>query len=417
MGLAHSPRIITNELTLYLDAANQKSYPDYNIVSYSQDYTNAYWTKTGTNFLGVTTQLAPDGTNTATTVTDNNTTYSNLSRTIAVPNDGATYNISIYIKKTTGGTSPTCGFNCGFDTGGTSVSFTPRFNTDLGTSNYSGTITSENNNYWRWSFTVTNNNSGNTNMYVQFFPATGPYVAPIVNNDTATTTGSKTIWGLQVTKGTDVLSYNMTVASRYTTWYDLSGQGNTSTIYNFPSFTSSTNANLQFDGTLGYAEVPSNIVIPDIGAFSVGFVYQLTAEGRGGIFNRYESTPFNGFSLGQGASSSWTATISSAATYTGITATFTYPTFNTWYFDCVTFNGSDTLIGYRNGSLHTTATGSAISNLSTQGVRTNFRIAKRANTVGDNLPCKVGIVSVYSRALTAAEVAQNYYAVRKRFGI
>ena len=69
--------IIDSSLILYMDAGNPKSYPNYNLLQYTQDYTHSSWIKIAVN-LPSTNNLAPDGTNTATFLREDNTPNSRL---------------------------------------------------------------------------------------------------------------------------------------------------------------------------------------------------------------------------------------------------------------------------------------------------------------------------------------------------
>jgi len=201
-----------------------------------------------------------------------------------------------------------------------------------------------------------------------------------------------------------------------TTWTDLSGNGEDFSLYNTPTYSSDNSGILAFDGVNEYAAADTAKVIPDTGAFSVIFAFALTGTGgRGGIFERNPNSPYNGFSLGQGGPDVWNAAVSSTSTYAdGLYVNFTYPTTNVFYVDVVTYDGGNTLKGYRNGVIVDTDTDIVQGNLSTQGTRDNMEIGRRTTSY---LPCKVGYIQVYSKALTATEVLQNYNATKGRFGL
>ena len=197
-----------------------------------------------------------------------------------------------------------------------------------------------------------------------------------------------------------------------TTWTDLSGNGNNGTLVNGVGY---SNGALSFDGIDDYGSVTTGI--PDTGDFTIGFIYQLTGTGgRGGLFERKPSLPYNGFSFGQGGSSNWAFTVSGTSDFNNlIQVFFTYPTTNTWYYDVGIYSNGNTVTNYRNGSFINSTTGVSQGNLSTQGTRTNFLIANRDNIT--SLPCKVAQVSIYNKALTASEVQQNFNATKSRFGL
>ena len=200
-----------------------------------------------------------------------------------------------------------------------------------------------------------------------------------------------------------------------TTWTDLSGNSNNGTLVNGVGYNGSNLGSLSFDGIDDYGSVTTGI--PDTGDFTIGFIYQLTGTGgRGGLFERKPSLPFNGFSFGQGGSNDWSFTVSGTSDYNNlIQVFFTYPTTNTWYYDVGIYSNGNTVTNYRNGSFINSTTGVSQGNLSTQGTRTNFLIANRDNFTP--LPCIVSQVSIYNKALTSSEVQKNFNALRGRFGL
>ena len=175
------------------------------------------------------------------------------------------------------------------------------------------------------------------------------------------------------------------------------------------------NCYLDFDGTDDKADCGS--ITPDTGDFTIEFIFQLTGNGgRGGLFERKASSPYNGFSLGQGGSANWAFTVSGTSSFSNnLQSTWTYPTLNVWYHDVAVYSGGNTITIYRNGSFVASTTGTSQGNLSTQGARTNFLIANRDNLT--SLPCKVGVVRVYNKALSAAEIKSNFNQLRGRFGL
>jgi hypothetical protein len=141
------------------------------------------------------------------------------------------------------------------------------------------------------------------------------------------------------------------------------------------------------------------------------------STGRGGVFERQGAIPYNGFTLGQGAPAHWAFTVSgtSDAGSNQLAAYWTYPTLNTWYHDVGVYSGGDTITIYRNGAFAGSDSGVNQGNLSTQGTRGNFLIANRDNL--SRLPCKIGLVRVFNKALTAQQVKENFNQQRNRFKI
>ena len=189
-----------------------------------------------------------------------------------------------------------------------------------------------------------------------------------------------------------------------TTWYDLSAEDNDGTLENGPTFDS--DGWFDFDGVDDFVQMASNIT-PSTGAFSMEFLYQISSTGgRGGMFERKPTSPYNGVTLGQGGSNNWAFSVNNGSQ--SVTYNATYPTTNTWYHDVGVYNGVNTVTFYRNGVLLGTTTGSTLGNLDTGGTRDNLRLMRRDSNSSE-LAGKVASSKVYTEQLSTAEVLQNYY--------
>lgn len=128
-------------------------------------------------------------------ITDNNETSSlSINNSIDILNNNNTYVLSVYIKKILGNTV-FCGFNCKFSGGIEPIELEARFNSDTGVASIGSS--EELNEWWRWQFPITNNNTGNTTLAFNFLPATG-YIS---SGDNPTATGSATISSMQLELG------------------------------------------------------------------------------------------------------------------------------------------------------------------------------------------------------------------------
>ena len=212
-----------------------------NLLTYSEQFDNGVWSAIGAKNVTTNTHIAPDGTLTADTLTDNsNVAFQGIGQGVTVPVNTATYVATMYVRKTSGGTSATFGVNLGI-TGGTSVSVTPRLNTDTGVViSGSGTAVSAGD-YWLFTCSVANNGTaGNVNLSMAIYPATSSHN---VSGDSAAATGSAVIWGADLRPaniGSAIPSYQR-IADQYT--YDSNG---------FPSY-------LRFDGVDDSMYTPASI--------------------------------------------------------------------------------------------------------------------------------------------------------------
>lgn len=395
MAIKYNTSIVRSGLVLHLDAANAKSYKNYNLATYSQDFANAVWSKS-TGLITASALLAPDGTYTATTLTDDDTVnYESFSRGFIVQNDSASYNISVFIKKTTGGTSSRTGFNVFLSEGSTTKPYNIRFNADTGvaTGGDSNLVTSETNNYWRLSFTVSNNSTGNTALTISYFPATGVYNG----SDVTTATGSHTVWGLQITRGAELLPYKTNVNDNTNTWSDLSGLGNNGTLTNGPIYNSSNNGTMVFDGVNDYVTTPFATTSGQAVTYC-GWLYstETTAAYRNFVDSASVRPMIWWNTSGQ---------IEFDAAYYTTTAVYR----NQWVYVVLSKPvGSSSASYYVNGVL--VGTGTAYT---TPAVTpTWFNRAAGLTWKGNS-----SMVNVYNRVLSDIEISQNFEALRGRYGI
>ena len=211
-----------------------------------------------------------------------------------------------------------------------------------------------------------------------------------------------------------------------TTWADLSGNGNTGTLTNGPTYSSANGGSIVFDGTNDYIQANVNTTSLDGDpSFTVDmFVRRRTGTNIGG------NAGFWGIGgTGQGnAISGWTPTANlihiDVYDSTRLATSQYYPE-GQFLHIAWTKNGAGTettnVKCYINGvetSLTKTrnATRTNQFNTSTNGVGICLgRIV--ANEANYHAPIDIGSFKVYNRALSATEILQNFNALRGRFGI
>jgi len=195
-----------------------------------------------------------------------------------------------------------------------------------------------------------------------------------------------------------------------TTWTDLSGNGNTGTLQNGSSYSSTNGGSIVFDGTNDYVSGIGNFGNPQQFTFEFwAYPTELNIDGN----NNYRrilrakgasSNDFNSILLEQSGNIGFrvpggaTANIQASG----------YSSANQWGCCVCTYDQSNKKV-YFNGNLTQTA--------AEAGITVDFGSSQLVDQNGQTFKGNIPIVRVYSKALSAAEVAQNYNALKGRFGL
>jgi len=207
------------------------------------------------------------------------------------------------------------------------------------------------------------------------------------------------------------------------TWTDLSGNSNTATLTASPTYDSSNSGSLLFNGSTQWATItnPSTLRNQD---FTVSIWFKpatqssaikslidfdhsgspaqgLVMQSEDAITNKYwyfasydgaAFQPVGNFGAGKGMQ--FTSSVWQNFVYTKSGTSF---------------------IGYRNGTQTFTATAAnaTVSYLSSR----NMRIAAAISTAGREFNGNISQVLMYNRAISAAEITQNYNALKDRYGL
>jgi hypothetical protein len=207
------------------------------------------------------------------------------------------------------------------------------------------------------------------------------------------------------------------------TWYDLSKNNYSGTLTNSPTWNSA--GYFSFDGTNDYVNF-GDVLDPGTNSWSISILTYPLANAPSGNNTFMVSKAVNGasnyrYGLGVTANTtiprafieptSGTAILSVGSTNMGI---------NSWSFITAVYNRSGNLSIYKNETLVSAAD---ISSASGQNFNTNHPFRVGAYTDPDNTTPllfyngRISLVSVHFKALTTAEINQNFNAVRGRYGI
>lgn len=216
-----------------------------------------------------------------------------------------------------------------------------------------------------------------------------------------------------------------------TTWYDLSGNNLNGTLINGPTYSGTgTSTIITTDGTDDYIEVLDNSLL-DFGAnnFTVEFWFKKLAATTG-YDNIWGPNKWN--TGGSGGTNEWSLAIGEGSAGTGESVAFVIesgtsiyvtPFYNltnalTQYHQLVGIRNGNKLELYLDGSqLYSNTPAGFTTSVSVNNISgRNLRIANSAmNNYYTNVSSAV--VRIYSKALSATEVLQNFNFYRSRYGI
>ena len=206
-----------------------------------------------------------------------------------------------------------------------------------------------------------------------------------------------------------------------TTWSDLSRNTNNGTLVNGPGYSSTNSGNITFDG------VDDNVVLGNV--LNIGlnswtlscWVKLNTGSGTMGIVGKTSQRSY------VGRYAIWIESNLINSIFQP-TSNFTITTSVTPYVDgrfhniCLTINRT----GFMTLYIDSSSVGTPVDVSSTSGVNLNastdyFYVGAYGNSTGQTpalfLNGNIAQTVVYNRALSAAEVLQNYNATRTRFGL
>jgi len=212
-----------------------------------------------------------------------------------------------------------------------------------------------------------------------------------------------------------------------TTWTDLSGNGKTGTLTNGPTYNSSNGGSIVFDRENDYVVLTNSYSSPSLPTgSSARTVISCFKTGASFSGQTYEHILHYGFTDYDSAYGIALLNISgsfyiSNHTWAGTSYFTNFPvSTNTIYYVATTYNNSSTPRNtfFVNGTFGTTgfAQGRTADYVINTGTAFQLYLGARI-AVAELFGGNIYFAQVYNRALTAAEVSQNYNAFRGRYGL
>lgn len=209
-----------------------------------------------------------------------------------------------------------------------------------------------------------------------------------------------------------------------TIWRDISGNNNSGSLINGPTFSSDNGGCIVFDGTNDYVELGD---VLDLGAnnLTINAWVKLAPSPNNNmyIFSKSRAAAQNyryGFTINQ--SKVGTFFQGNGGSDIGPLGNTVLST-NTWYMVTTVINRSSNITMYVNGIVETLTGNNTISQWNNLDFQSNNPARIGSYTSGDNtspilfFKGSISMVQLYFDDLTQSEVLQNYNATKTRFGL
>lgn len=416
MAISGGPNIIDNGLVLSVDAADVYTPVNRNLLSYTNDLSNASWAKIRCQITSSAT-IAPDGTNTAfaLTITDSTGLVRLSQSPISGSISGGPFTFSIYAKQnfvsaslldtgiynisTTSGSEPSYDILNNFAVTGPN-----------GTWVTNRSVNSVGNGWYRIATTATIPNNSVWYLFLDIESGTGNKI----NGQ------SLYLWGPQFEYGNLATDYQpVTTTTR--TWPNLIDQNSTATLTNNPTVDLTSNKNIVFDGVddivIGYNNILSNTNNCTLEMFvnvnTITNYGQLFYIGNSSFNHNIPYVCFctltspNRFSFSTNSTSGGSRLVHLVSD--------TNFTTGSWH-HCVGTMGDGLLKLYIDNNFIGSYTLPANYIADIGGQSTYIGGGLSTGFVTD-VNCRVGIARAYNRSLTPSEISQNFYALKSRFNI
>jgi hypothetical protein len=203
-----------------------------------------------------------------------------------------------------------------------------------------------------------------------------------------------------------------------TTWRDLSGNNNSGSLVNGPTFSSDNNGSIVIDGVNDCVTVPTNSTLQPTTSLTLESVFKISSYANGNFVAVYSGDAGGsyvkyGFRLL--TSGGVSAYINPVNTAFFVTSNINI-TLNTWIHATLTYDGTLLKI-YINGNFANSTAVTGTMDYTTYGSPYYLNIGRKNNVDGGYFGGNFSLVKFYNRSLSVSEVLQNYNAQKSRFNL
>ena len=198
-----------------------------------------------------------------------------------------------------------------------------------------------------------------------------------------------------------------------TTWTDLSGNSNTGTLTNGPTFSAGNMGSIVFDGVDDYISGTNNSSLQLLNDLTIGAWVKLGSGGNAsqGIFEKMININYSGYGITRQDDyfKFWTG---GGGTFAYTNSNITYSSGNNWYYVVGRRMAGNNRL-FINSILQTDSQSPPLSDSGEVYVIGRYY----SNIANYYFVGNIAQTSLYNRALTDAEILQNYNATKSRFGL
>jgi len=204
----------------------------------------------------------------------------------------------------------------------------------------------------------------------------------------------------------------LSYAGTGTTWTDLSGNSNTGTLTNGPTFSAGNMGSIVYDGVDDYISGTNNSSLQLLNDLTIGAWVKLGSGGNAnqGIFEKMVNTGYSGYGITRQDDyfKFWTG---SSGTFAYTNSNITYSSGNNWYYVVGRRMAGNNRL-FINSILQTDSQSPPLSDSGEVYVIGRYY----SNIANYYFVGNIAHVFTYNRALSAIEILQNYNATKSRFG-